>query len=261
MPRARNIKPGFFKNDLLAEIDPLGRLLFAGLWTIADREGRLEYRPKRIKAEILPYDNCDIEDLLSQLIKKEFLNLYTVKENKYLEISNFNKHQNPHHKEPSSDIPAPTKTETSPGQNRDKTGSDPADSGFLIPDSLNLIPDTSKSPAVPYQKIIDMFHEICTDYKEIRKLTEKRKQHIGARFKEYCGDLDTFRELFEKAQDSSFMKGNNNRNWTADFDWMMNQSNMTKILEGKYQDQKGGQHAEPHDEIEIPDDVYYQGSN
>jgi hypothetical protein len=53
--RSRNIKPGFFLNDELAECEPLARILFAGLWCIADREGRLEDRPKRIKAEVLPY--------------------------------------------------------------------------------------------------------------------------------------------------------------------------------------------------------------
>jgi len=64
MARARNIKPGFFMDDVLAEIEPLGRILFAGLWCIADREGRLEDRPKRIKAEVLPYDECDMDNLL-----------------------------------------------------------------------------------------------------------------------------------------------------------------------------------------------------
>jgi hypothetical protein len=49
MARSRNIKPGFFTNDELAECHPLGRLLFAGLWTIADKEGRLDDRPKKLK--------------------------------------------------------------------------------------------------------------------------------------------------------------------------------------------------------------------
>ena len=51
MPRARNVKPGFFKNELLAECEPLARILFEGLWCEADREGRLEDRPRRLKAE------------------------------------------------------------------------------------------------------------------------------------------------------------------------------------------------------------------
>lgn len=56
MARARNIKPGFFKNELLAEMPPEIRLLFMGLWCIADREGRFEERPKKIKMELFPCD-------------------------------------------------------------------------------------------------------------------------------------------------------------------------------------------------------------
>ena len=50
--RARNLKPGFFQNEYLADLPPLARILFCGLWCSADRNGRLEYRPKKIKAEI-----------------------------------------------------------------------------------------------------------------------------------------------------------------------------------------------------------------
>ena len=45
MARARNIKPGFFKNEILGVADPLYSLLFEGLWVLADRAGRLEDRP------------------------------------------------------------------------------------------------------------------------------------------------------------------------------------------------------------------------
>jgi len=128
--RSRNIKPGFFKNDRLAELEPLARILFAGLWCMADRAGRLEYRPKKIKVELLPYDNCDIEILVKGLAKAEFVTIYKVEENSYIEINNFLKHQTPHIKEPGSIIPAPDKNQTS---------TSPA---HLIPDSLNLIPDS-----------------------------------------------------------------------------------------------------------------------
>jgi hypothetical protein len=107
MARSRNIKPGFFLNDLLAEIDPLGRLLFAGLWTIADREGRIEDRSKRIKAEILPYDNCNVIELLDELNQRKFIMRYQVDGEKYIQITNWDKHQNPHMKEKTSTIPAP----------------------------------------------------------------------------------------------------------------------------------------------------------
>lgn len=107
--RSRNIKPGFFKNEFLAECDPLARILFQGLWCMADREGRLEYRPKRIKIEILPYDTCDITELLNQLLKNEFITTYKINGCEYIQILNFTKHQNCHIKESDSTIPAPDK--------------------------------------------------------------------------------------------------------------------------------------------------------
>jgi hypothetical protein len=144
MARSRNIKPGFFINDKLAEINPLGRLLFAGLWTIADREGRLEDRPKKIKAEILPYDDCDIDKLLTDLNSANFIIRYSVDEEAYIQIINFNLHQNPHKNETNSVIPPlPEQNSTSTVQVQEMHTTNRADSLNLIPDSLNLIPDSS----------------------------------------------------------------------------------------------------------------------
>src|SRR5690606_1233069 len=84
--RARNIKPGFFSNDELAEVSPLGRLLFIALWTMADRAGRLEDRPKRIKVEALPYDDCDAESLLSELAERDFILRYARGDRRYIQI-------------------------------------------------------------------------------------------------------------------------------------------------------------------------------
>ena len=112
MARARSIKPGFFKNETLAELSPFARILFAGLWTLADREGRLEDRPKRIKAEILPYDAEDCNELLQQLESKKFIVRYEVGGERYLYIPTFKRHQNPNVKEQASTIPAPCEHST-----------------------------------------------------------------------------------------------------------------------------------------------------
>jgi len=106
MARTRNIKPGFFKNDELAECSLAARLLFAGLWCIADKAGRLEYRPKRIKADVMPFDNVDVDELVTELANRTFLAVYLHGNCKYLQILNFEKHQRPHPKEPDSVIPA-----------------------------------------------------------------------------------------------------------------------------------------------------------
>ena len=107
MPRARNIKPGFFMNEELAECDLAARLVFIGLWSLADREGRLEDRPKRIRAFVFPYENYDVDELLNQLQEHGFILRYEVDGNKYIQVLNFKKHQKPHPREAASDIPPP----------------------------------------------------------------------------------------------------------------------------------------------------------
>lgn len=146
MARARNIKPGFFTNDVLAECSPLARLLFAGLWLHADREGRLEDRPKKIKAEVLPYDECDADALLGELQAKGFIVRYQVETTRFIQVVNFNKHQNPHMKEAASEIPAPDKHSASTvlvEETPERAGLNPSS---LIPHPESLIPH--QPPAV-----------------------------------------------------------------------------------------------------------------
>lgn len=91
--RIRTIKPTFFLNDSLADCSPLARLLFIGLWCAADIAGRLEERPKRLKAEVLPYDKTDVLDLLNELEKHGFIIRYSGDGVKIIQIANFRKHQ------------------------------------------------------------------------------------------------------------------------------------------------------------------------
>ena len=104
--RARDIKPGFFKNDQLAECSMAARLLFPGLWMLADREGRIENRPRKIKAEIFPFDDLDVADLLSELEKAGLVRLYEVNGTSLIWIPQFRRHQNPHKNEKMSELPA-----------------------------------------------------------------------------------------------------------------------------------------------------------
>ena len=85
----------------------------------------------------------------------------------------------------------------------------------------------------PYQKIINLYNEICTNLPKVMKLTESRKKSINARFKEYDENIKIFETLFNKANDSDFLCGNKS-DWKANFDWLMNQQNMAKVLEDRY---------------------------
>jgi hypothetical protein len=109
MARIRAIKIGFFTNELLCSLPPLTRILFAGLWVIADKKGRLEDRPHRIKIEVLPYDEIDVDAALTVLASTSppFISRYVHREVRYIQIANWSKHQRPHHTETESVIPAP----------------------------------------------------------------------------------------------------------------------------------------------------------
>lgn len=137
MARARNIKPATFTNEFLAECSPLARLLFIGLWTIADKEGRLEDRPRKIKYELLGYDECEVDTLLDELFSRGFIVRYGDDNNKYIQVVNFVKHQNPHPKEPTSNIPEPCKNISYHGKNISKNASS------LIPSSLIPLPNVA----------------------------------------------------------------------------------------------------------------------
>lgn len=147
MARARNIKPGFFKNADLVELTMEARLLFIGLWTLADRAGRLEDRPKQIKMELFPADMVDVDDCLDGLQRWGFVKRYEVGGRRLLQVVNFNKHQNPHRDEKVSALPAEDGTFDAPrvkaqGGNDDSTmrarcEDDAGTVGIgLIPDSL-----------------------------------------------------------------------------------------------------------------------------
>ena len=111
--RARDIKPGFYKNEELAECGPWARLLYPGLWMLADREGRLECRYKRIKAEVFPFDNVDVPALVDELEAQGLVKRYEVGGLLYLFIPKFLLHQRPHVNEKASVIP-PCTTVVSP---------------------------------------------------------------------------------------------------------------------------------------------------
>ena len=80
-----------------------------------------------------------------------------------------------------------------------------------------------------------MYHLLCPSFPTIKSIDGSRRKAVAARWR-VNPSLDTFRELFITAEESSFLKGDNDRNWSADFDWMMKQGNFTKILERRYDD-------------------------
>lgn len=142
MPRTRQLKHDFFLNEDLAARSPMSRLLFAGLWLLADRDGRLEDRPAKIRAQLFPYEEADIEGFLLELAAGGFIYRYAIDGSCYIVIPKFKSHQHIHPDEKASTLPPPSEI---PGN--------PRKSPEIMPSSTSpsSSPSTSFSPS-PVQR-------------------------------------------------------------------------------------------------------------
>lgn len=103
-------------------------------------------------------------------------------------------------------------------------------------------PSRGQAAAVPFAQIMELYNSTCTSLPKITIIDGQRRKAVAARWRTYHG-LDDFRRLFQLAQGSDFLRGRNDRNWIADFDWLVKPTNMAKVLEGKYDNERRGDHG------------------
>ena len=107
MPRIRTIKPDLFDDPDVGLLSPLARWLFVGLFTQADRRGRLLDEPQRLRLRLLGFDlKANVDALLDELAAARMVVRYQVDGHRYLQVRSFEKHQRPHPQETESTIPA-----------------------------------------------------------------------------------------------------------------------------------------------------------
>lgn len=175
------MKPGFFKNPELADAGPVAQLLFAGLWLMADKEGRLKDQPRVIKAELFPYYEVDVNGELTVIERLGHIHRYVADGIAVIEVCNFKKHQSPHHTEKGSDLPpcicekaCNSSLQENHGEVTVKSplddGGNPSDS--LIPDSLIQIKE-APSAAIAPESISGLDVETWKRWVEYRKGIKK----------------------------------------------------------------------------------------
>lgn len=236
--RSRNLKPEFFTNEHLLQCEPLARILFEGLWCMADRNGYLEDRPYKIKIKILPADNCDINSLLDQLNKHKLIIRYSVSGQNYIFIPKFSKHQHPHLNEKKSDIPC---------YNEPAPDSSGASTIAIRPLNESLLLNTSSYEEgsahardtafrVDFQKLILIWNETLGELcPKIQRLTEQRKRLLANRLRDsFGGDDEQWRSYCLAIRGSPFCTGQNDRGWRANIDWALRPQAVAKVLEGFY---------------------------
>jgi hypothetical protein len=223
--RTRTLKPGIFKNELLATSNPLYAWVFEGLWCIADRNGRLEDRPRQIHLEINPgraYEGT--AESIDWLVTNGFVLRYQVDGIAYLEVLAFVKHQNPHIREPAR-FPPPNgegSTSLAPESTADMLGTEhgtsigqaptlhqtgpvpaptlhqPSPASYLLPSTSYLLPNVSPT-VVPSEPSVELkldedrpdpVRSVFDHWRNIHGhpravLDEKRRKLIAARLKDY----------------------------------------------------------------------------
>lgn len=241
--RARSIKPGVCDNELLGTADPFCTLLFERLWMMADREGRLEDRPLRIKAKAFPYrEGLDIEALLNWLHDKGFIQRYTAGD-RYIQICKFSEHQKPHQNEKASIIPAPSEqpkkeesTTKEPSQHNQGTKHLALTPSSLTPDSGLLTADRLMVPSEPVAQKRDgsaaerVFEHWKREHKHPKAVLDgKRKRAIEQMLKLY--DEATLCQSISGYLNSPHHMGQNDQRATYD-DIELFMRNATKVENG-----------------------------
>ena len=90
-----------------------------------------------------------------------------------------------------------------------------------------------KTDRTDYQAVLDAFHKLCPSLPKVLKLSDSRKKAIKARLNDF--GLEDIKRSFVLTEQSDFLKGTNANDWQAGFDWLMKPANLTKVLEGNYE--------------------------
>lgn len=187
--------------------------------------------------------NRKVRTALSLFEKYGFLTIETTKRNTLITIANWESYQN--------ETAEATKPLTQQRQDSDTTATNRPTTNKKLRMTKKkeckepLPPAAEEAAAVdntetftagcPFDGIMALYHKHCTDLPKIKQLTAHRKETLQQRWTEYRHDLTVFRTLFEKAQASLYLRGQNPRGWRADFDWLLQEGNMARTLEGFYE--------------------------
>lgn len=101
---------------------------------------------------------------------------------------------------------------------------------------------------IDYNSIKDAYNLLCPSLPSVKSLSDSRKKSIRARLKQYS--VDDIHDVFKKAEASDFLKGKNSRDWCANFDWLLKDANMAKVLSGNYDNKHGNTSKARYPEVE-----------
>ena len=236
MARKRMVDPNIWQSEDFSKLSTLAKLVFIGLFSLADDEGRGRANPMYLKSSLFPYNedmrSADIEKTLSEISSNMSVVFYSCNGSNYYSLLswyNFQRIDKP----TSSQLPA--FDENNKDIRRLFVEGSPRTPRGVHPKRKE---DNRKEIEEKRNRIKDIYNSNCPKLPQVQKLTDKRKTAIDKFIKEFTEEQ--FEQICKIANSTDFLIGINDNGWKADFDFLMRIDKATNVLEGRYNSTKGG---------------------
>ncbi len=230
MARKRMIDPNIWQSEDFGKLSNLAKIVFIGLFSLADDEGRGRANPTYLKSTLFPYNekmrSTDIEVALSEISRNMSILFYSYNESNYYSLLSWNTFQKID-KPTDSKIPAFEKDNK---EIRLLFGEDSARASRKV--APNIIEKNRIRREDNISDFQTTYNSLCTNLPQVQKITDKREKAIDKFLKEFT--KEQFVEICKIANNSDFLIGKNEKGWKADFDFILRTDKATSILEGKY---------------------------
>lgn len=231
MARKRMIDPNIWQSEDFSKLTTLAKLIFIGLFSLADDEGRGRCNPVYLKSTLFPYEegirSADIDKTLSEISSNMSVLFYSHDGSNYYSLYNWNTWQKID-KPSASKIPEYIENKSILLFDESSTNA----RRVVSPNKKENKNINRKEIEDKRNKVIEIYNQYCSNLPRVQKITDKRQKAIDKFIDEFTEEQII--EICQKANISDFLTGKNDRNWKADFDFIMRIDKATNILENKY---------------------------
>lgn len=253
MARIRTIKPKFYDDVKIGRLSRDARYLYIALWVFADDMGVANGDTIWLKSKAFPYDQIQVQQFekwMNELVTNGFVCLLSYNGERFIYLPNFTRHQvinRPNYE----DLNIPKElidkekeriikqslnnhgTITDLSLNNHGLYEEEEKEGEYIPPVVPQGDDEHLEEKINYNALMNTFNTMFGGkLPKVTSMTEKRKKAVKARVAEH--GKNAIMTVFNNVLQSAFLTGNNDKNWSCDFDWIFRPTNFIKILEGNY---------------------------
>lgn len=236
MARKRMIDPNIWQSEDFGKLSNLAKIVFIGLFSLADDEGRGRANPVYLRTTLFPYNedmrSADIEKALFEISSNMSVVFYSCDGNSYYSLLSWYTFQKI---DRATDSKLPAFEENNLEIQRLFVDNSTSNKRVFAP---NKKEDNKKEKEDKRIEIKEIYNTTCTNLPQIQKLTDKRNNAIDKFLKDFT--IDQFKQICKIANSSDFLIGKNDTGWKADFDFLMRIDKATNVLEGKYSNASGG---------------------